>query len=70
MACREMVRTEGIFAGGSSGSVIAAIQKLLPELQGTVRIATLLPDRGDRYMDLVYDDEWLRAVKERVSLEC
>ncbi|USB31592.1 2,3-diaminopropionate biosynthesis protein SbnA [Paenibacillus sp. YPG26] len=70
MACRELVQTEGIFAGGSSGSVIAAIQKLLPELQGTVRIATLLPDRGDRYMDLVYDDEWLSTVKERVSREC
>ncbi|RUT35894.1 2,3-diaminopropionate biosynthesis protein SbnA [Paenibacillus zeisoli] len=70
MACREMVRTEGIFAGGSSGSVVAAIQKLLPELQGTVRIATLLPDRGDRYLDLVYDDEWLSTVKERVSKEC
>lgn len=66
IACRELVMKEGIFAGGSSGSVVAAIQKLLPELQGPANIVTLLPDRGDRYMDLVYDDEWLSGAKERV----
>jgi hypothetical protein len=22
---------------------------------------TVLPDRGERYMDLVYDDEWVEA---------
>jgi N-(2-amino-2-carboxyethyl)-L-glutamate synthase len=66
-ACRELVQKEGIFAGGSSGSVVAAIQKLLPELTGPAHIVTLLPDRGDRYMDLVYDDEWLSGAKERVE---
>jgi 2,3-diaminopropionate biosynthesis protein SbnA len=60
--CRELLRQEGIFAGGSSGSIVAAIKKLLPTLKHSsprpLRIVTLLPDRGDRYMDLVYDDEW------------
>ncbi|HEY9577234.1 MAG TPA: hypothetical protein VIR64_06150 [Pseudobacillus sp.] len=23
------------------------------------RVVTIFPDRGDRYLDLVYDDEWL-----------
>lgn len=64
LGCRELVRAEGIFAGGSSGSVVAAIHKLLPELEGPKRIVTLLPDRGDRYMDLVYDDDWFHSVKE------
>lgn len=67
MACRELVRTEGIFAGGSSGSVVAAIRRLIPELDRPTRIVTLLPDRGERYMDLVYDDDWLQSVKERES---
>lgn len=70
LACRELVRLEGIFAGGSSGSVIAAIRRLLPELGGPARIVTLLPDRGDRYMDLVYDDHWLNSAKERMTNEC
>ncbi|MBD0383539.1 2,3-diaminopropionate biosynthesis protein SbnA [Paenibacillus sedimenti] len=68
LACRELVLKEGIFAGGSSGSVVAAIQRLLPDLAGPAHIVTLLPDRGDRYMDLVYDDEWLDAAKERVNV--
>jgi N-(2-amino-2-carboxyethyl)-L-glutamate synthase len=56
--CRELLLREGIFAGGSSGSVIAAIGKLLPALPRPSRILTLLPDRGERYLDMVYDDTW------------
>ncbi|MDQ0897330.1 MULTISPECIES: 2,3-diaminopropionate biosynthesis protein SbnA [unclassified Paenibacillus] len=60
--CRELLRMEGIFAGGSSGSVIAAIHKLIPTLKPSdarpIRIVTLLPDRGERYLDTVYNDEW------------
>jgi cysteine synthase A len=57
--CRALLKHEGIFAGGSSGSVIAAIQKLLPTLPSSYRILTLLPDRGERYLNLVYDNNWL-----------
>ena len=56
--CRALVSYEGIFAGGSSGAVVAGIRKLLERRRGG-RILTLLPDRGERYLDLVYDDAWL-----------
>lgn len=59
MGCRELLEKEGIFAGGSSGSVIAAIKKLVPTLEGNCNIVTVFPDRGDRYIDMVYDDQWL-----------
>lgn len=59
LACRELVAAEGIFAGGSSGSVVAAVRRRLPELPRPCRIVAILPDRGDRYLDLVYDDDWL-----------
>lgn len=65
VACRELVKHEGIFAGGSSGSVIAAIQRLSARLRHAARILTILPDRGDRYLDTVYDDEWLSRMKNR-----
>lgn len=65
LACRQLVQHEGIFAGGSSGSVIAAVQRLAARLQGTARILTVLPDRGERYLDTVYDDEWMARMKER-----
>ncbi len=58
--CHALLAREGIFAGGSSGSVIAATQKTVPTLPSGSRVVTVLPDRGDRYLDTVYDEEWVR----------
>ncbi|MEU6846109.1 2,3-diaminopropionate biosynthesis protein SbnA [Streptomyces sp. NPDC046716] len=55
--CHRLLRQEAIFAGGSSGSVVTAIEELLPELPRPSRVLTLLADRGERYLDLVYTDE-------------
>jgi 2,3-diaminopropionate biosynthesis protein SbnA len=67
--CRELLLSEGIFAGGSTGSVVAAIQRLVPTLaehpDRPTRIITLFPDRGDRYLDLVYDDAWVAALPKQ-----
>jgi len=59
--CRELLLGEGILAGGSSGAVIAAVQKLAPDLPTGSRVVTILPDRGERYMDRVYDDDWVES---------
>ncbi|MGH4009839.1 MAG: 2,3-diaminopropionate biosynthesis protein SbnA [Pseudonocardiaceae bacterium] len=64
-ACRALLETEGIFAGGSTGFVVAAISRILPELPRPCRIVTIFPDRGDRYLDLVYHDEWLAGLRRR-----
>ena len=66
-ACRTLLATEGIFAGGSTGSVVAAITRTLPDLQRPCRIITIFPDRGDRYLDLVYDDDWIAGLPARGS---
>ncbi|MFI6942095.1 2,3-diaminopropionate biosynthesis protein SbnA [Streptomyces sp. NPDC050418] len=55
--CHRLLRHEAIFAGGSSGSVVAAVEELMPELPRPSRVLTLLADRGERYLDLVYTDE-------------
>lgn len=65
VACRELVKHEGIFAGGSSGSVIAATQRLCARVQRPARILTVLPDRGERYLDTVYDDKWVSRMRDR-----
>ena len=65
VACRQLVAREGIFAGGSSGSVMAAIERLCAGLTQPSRILTVLPDRGDRYLDTVYDDTWLQRMQQR-----
>jgi 2,3-diaminopropionate biosynthesis protein SbnA len=60
IGCRRLVQTEAILAGGSSGGVLAAVGKLYDRLpEGAVCVA-ILPDRGDRYLDTVYDDRWVR----------
>jgi len=64
-ACRLLVQEEGLLAGGSSGSVIAAIQKLAPQLPRDAVVVTVLPDRGERYLDSVYNPNWLPE-QERV----
>jgi cysteine synthase A len=64
LACREILDKEGIFVGGSSGSVVGAIKKLIPSLTNKTNIVTIFPDRGERYLDLVYDDQWLNKVKK------
>lgn len=58
--CRRLVDTEAILAGGSSGAVVAAIDRLVADLPDTLpdrpaRIVTVLPDRGERYLDLLLD---------------
>ena len=57
--CRELAAREGILAGGSSGAVVAAIDRLRSRLPEHWQVLTILPDRGDRYLDSVYDDDWV-----------
>lgn len=57
--CRGLVRTEAILAGASSGGVVHAMRQEVPRLgRGEVCVG-ILPDRGDRYLDTVYDQDWL-----------
>ena len=57
--CRALAASEGLLAGGSSGAVVTAIGRLRPRLPAGWQVLTVLPDRGDRYLDQVYDDEWV-----------
>ncbi|WP_433782249.1 2,3-diaminopropionate biosynthesis protein SbnA [Actinomycetospora sp. CA-101289] len=67
-ACRELLATEAIFAGGSTGAVVTAVRRLVDDVVPPARIVAIFPDRGDRYLDRVYDDAWLdRARARRVA---
>ena len=61
VACRRLVREEAILAGGSSGGVIAAIERMSSEIPAGSTVVALLPDRGERYLDTIYSDEWVRS---------
>lgn len=59
--CRLLLSTEALLAGGSSGAVVMAFQKSLEELQSGATCVLIFPDRGERYLDTVFNDEWVEA---------
>ena len=57
---RQLVRQEGIFAGGSSGSALAGAVKYGRTLSGDRLVVVIFPDSGSRYLSKFYDDKWMR----------
>jgi 2,3-diaminopropionate biosynthesis protein SbnA len=62
LGCRRLVQHEAILAGASSGGVISAIERLAADgvVAPGARVAAILADRGERYLDTVYSDSWVQ----------
>jgi cysteine synthase A len=62
MGCRELLRDSGIFAGGSTGCVYAAINRYF---EGSRRpppvVAFLCADSGEAYRETIYNPDWVAA---------
>jgi 2,3-diaminopropionate biosynthesis protein SbnA len=58
--CRRLMTREAIFAGGSSGGVLAAVEKIQDRIPDGANCVAILPDRGERYLDTLFDDDWVR----------
>lgn len=63
IGCQELSK-QGIFAGGSSGTVYYAINKYFQNrmLPTKPTVAFLCPDRGTAYLDTVYNEEWIKKL--------
>lgn len=57
---RKLARQEGIFAGGSAGTAMAAAAQVLPSLTGKDCMVVFIPDTGMRYLSKLYNTEWMR----------
>lgn len=57
--CRWLARERGLVVGGSTGSVVAAVLEMAPVLPAGSRVVAISPDLGDRYLQTVYDDDWV-----------
>jgi len=57
---RQLVKQEGIFAGGSSGSAMAGAIKYCRKLSSDRLPVVIFPDSGSRYLSKFYDDKWMR----------
>ncbi|MBZ4319772.1 2,3-diaminopropionate biosynthesis protein SbnA [Streptomyces huiliensis] len=57
--CRRLVDREAILAGGSSGAVIAAVERMRDAIPDGSRVAVVFPDSGERYLETIYSDSWV-----------
>lgn len=57
--CRALARSEALLMGGSSGAIIAAVRKCMPSIPANANVVVILPDRGERYIDTIYSDQWV-----------
>jgi N-(2-amino-2-carboxyethyl)-L-glutamate synthase len=57
--CRSLLRREGLLVGGSSGGVLAAVERLRDVIPPGAQCVMILADRGERYLDTVYSDDWV-----------
>lgn len=58
--CRRLLSREAILAGASSGALVSALVGMRDVLPEESTVALILPDRGERYLDTVYSNDWVR----------
>ena len=61
-ACLSFVRDYHLLVGGSTGTVLAAVQQLAREFRSGDTIVAISADLGDKYLDTVYDPIWVDQV--------
>ena len=59
VGCRRLVRREAIVAGGSAGGVISAVERAKHFIPKDAKCVVILADRGERYLDTIYSDNWV-----------
>lgn len=57
--CRRLAKREAILAGGSSGAVLMAVERVKNEIERGATCVAIFPDRGERYLDTIYSDNWV-----------
>ena len=57
--CRELLRKEGIIAGTSTGTLLAAALRYCREQRAPKRVVTFVCDSGNKYLSKVYNDYWM-----------
>ena len=58
-AARDLLRTTGVLAGSSSGTLLAAALRYCREQTEPKRVVTFACDTGSRYLSKLYNDFWM-----------
>jgi 2,3-diaminopropionate biosynthesis protein SbnA len=59
IGCRRLAEREALLAGGSSGGVAFAAERVAAQMAPRSRCAAILPDGGAGYLETIYDDSWV-----------
>jgi cystathionine beta-synthase len=57
--CRDLLKKEGILAGTSSGTLVAAALRYCREAAQPRRVVSFICDSGNKYLSKVYNDYWM-----------
>ena len=62
LTAREISRSEGIFAGYTSGAAFQAVKQYaeLGEFNEKSNVVVVFPDHGSRYMSKIYSETWMK----------
>lgn len=69
-SARMLLRAEGILAGSSSGTLLAAALRLCRAQDRPRRVCTLVCDSGNKYLSKMFDDLWMldQGMSERATV--
>jgi cystathionine beta-synthase len=56
---RDLLRKEGVLAGSSSGTLVAAALRYCQEQKTPKRVVTFVVDSGNKYLSKMYNDHWM-----------
>ncbi len=57
VGCKKLLDREAILAGGSTGALVSAIDKM--DLVPGQKAVIILCDRGERYLETIYSEPWI-----------
>ncbi len=58
-AARQLLKSEGVLCGSSSGTLLAAALRYCREQKEKKRVVTLVCDSGNKYLSKIYNEFWL-----------
>lgn len=61
LALHELCNKEGLMMGYSSGATLDVLKKMKGELTEKDTVVLIFADHGCKYLDKVYDNEWMKA---------
>jgi cysteine synthase A len=67
--CRLLLSREALLVGGSSGAAFMAVRKIASEIPPGSTCVMIFPDRGERYLDTIFSDQWVKKTLGRLPEE-